>query len=350
LCTLKFLDRHDHELDATTAALKVSKFVTNQNFDDTDPDNFKVEVVDGAFVGSTVTVNLASKKADGAEHSELRNVTLTRVPNTNKFRSGFLRLVADSVDQQEESTRTLIVETGGKVEVTYAGTSAALNVCKPSTIKTVTVGMFIVRDWSTTDADAADKEMKARDLVTGDVARMNERYAQICMQVLPTVDVVDPPTGVNLLDGLQTEDPQNPGHPGAETLRLLDALATDSTNDIQMFWVNKLVGLDSQGQPVPVNGTTIGTTNNILISSVRFLPRPRPPFTAAHELGHVLCGGAGTLCGGAHTVNPPLWKTPHHPMDTHLMYFDSPLDDIFDRHRRLDTTEETTMRRHPLAR
>jgi hypothetical protein len=346
-CRLKFLDRNDHELDPAMAALRVSKFVTNQNFDMTDPDNFKVQVVDGSVPGDTVKVNLRSTLISTPSVSELE-VTLTRVSGTNKFRSGFLRLVADSVDRDEEPTRTLIVETGGSVEAAYAGTSAAMNVCKPSTIKTVTVGMFIVRHWLTTDLDAAQRDKTAEAAVRGDVARMNQRYAQICMQVQASVAFKDPPTGVNLADGLDVKDSQDPI--AAETIRLLNAFATASTDDIQMFWVKEI------NSPIGTitSGVTIGDTNNIVMSSIR------APLTAAHELGHVLCGGGASLCGGAHTVNPPNWDTPHHPMDANLMYFHGgpwtvpgdpvPRNDVFDKHRRLDATEETTMRSHPLAR
>jgi len=346
-CRFKFLDSHGNELDANTDALAVSKFVTNQDFNATDPDNFKVQIVDSAVVGNTVSVDLTSRKATGSPHHALNGITLTRVAGTNKFRSGFLRLVADAVDQGEEPTRTLLVETGGRVEATYAGApgvTAAMDVCKPSTIKTVTVSMFILRDWSTIDPDAEERDKTAIAAVRGDVARMNERYAQICMQVMASVEVVDPPPDVDLTNGFKrhTTVPNSPTP--EETALVNSSLATANTDDIQIFWVNFLDPSAAGIAYVPQYWTGLDArfANNAIVVA------GRKPFTLAHELGHLLCDAA-PLCGGGNT-EPGI----HHPTHTNLMYFDTSdsneANDISKATKRIDTTQQATMRSHPLAR
>jgi hypothetical protein len=342
-CRFKFLGPHDNALDATTSALRVSKFVTNQSFDATDPDNFKVQIVDGAVPGNTVKVDLASKKADGSDHSTLSDVTLTRVPGTNKFRSELLRLVSDSVDNDAEPTRTLIVETGGNVEMKYAGVPSAtsrINVCKPSEIKTVTIHVKILRKDGIPVIDPALVE-------PGDIARINERYAQICMTVsAPDPVPVDPPTGVDLSNGFDVHAVL--GIPTPEETALFGAEATPNTDDIQVFWVNYIVPIDPTRKPdtglaySPQHwtGASVRHGNNIVIV------QDRQTFVLAHELGHLLCA-ASARCGGAHTL--PL-DDAHHPTDTNLMYRTLRDGNSVGHEKRLDTTQETTMRSSGLAR
>lgn len=323
---IKFLDRNDIELDPAVSALKISKFVTNQNFDTTDPDNLKVQVTDSAVSGNTVTVNLSSAKASGTALDSLNNLTLNKVPSTNKFRSGLLRLVADTVDKASESTRTLVAATDGKVSASYTGPpngTAEINTCKPADIRTVTFSIFILRN---KPLASGGTEVISQASVQGDLALANQQYGQICVKLSAAISIVDPPAGVDLSDGL--DEFTVAGVPTAEEKALLDGLATASTADIQMFWVNSLSN-GSRGEafiPQSSTGANAKYANNEIVSN------SRTPFTLGHELGHVL------LNEGA-----------HHGTQTNLMRNSTSPANAVDASKRLDTTQETTIRSHALA-
>jgi hypothetical protein len=86
--------------------LQISNFVTTQSLDEPnghkDVDNFKLEVVDGDVDEDEdeVTTRIESLRPGGGSFAPRReiDITLKRVGDTSRFRSGWLRLVSDEVD------------------------------------------------------------------------------------------------------------------------------------------------------------------------------------------------------------------------------------------------------------
>jgi hypothetical protein len=112
--------------DAALETIDISNFVTTLHLGDDDghidPDNFKVEVEDPAVANDVdeISVDLESLAPDGTSFSpeRLRLVTLKRIEGTKRFRSRWLRLVVDGVDDGEQgggaeafNEQTLLVST-----------------------------------------------------------------------------------------------------------------------------------------------------------------------------------------------------------------------------------------------
>lgn len=124
--------------------LEVSNRVTTQalpaGFTDVsdDRDNFKVEVLDATATGNTIAavkVEVEALKRDHSQFSPRRkiNVELQRVGTTQLFRSKYLRLVVDDIDQAANTAQTLLTDwdstnedlhiLGQIVKVTYTAAS-----------------------------------------------------------------------------------------------------------------------------------------------------------------------------------------------------------------------------------
>ncbi|XYH98338.1 hypothetical protein ACMHYB_00790 [Sorangium sp. So ce1128] len=144
---VRFVD--DGGNPATTSAtvkntLEISNRVTTQalptGFTDAsdDRDNFKIEVLDAAATGNTIpagSVEVEALKRDHSAFSPRRkiNVELQRVGTSQLFRSRYLRLVVDKVDQAANPAQTVLTDwdrsdenveiLGQIVKVTYTAAS-----------------------------------------------------------------------------------------------------------------------------------------------------------------------------------------------------------------------------------
>ena len=153
--------------------------------------------------------------------------------------------------------------------------------------KTVTVGVVILRN--KTQATGGTPVI-AQPVVEKDLVIAQERYAQAGIRLSWSISTEDPPSGVDLSNGL-TEYTSNT--PTAEEKALFDGLATVATNDIQVFYVNFLSPAPgSTGEsfsPAQFNGVAVARyTNNLVISATT-----KGFSTLPHELGHLLLNTGG---------------------------------------------------------
>ena len=121
--------------------------------------------------------------------------------------------------------------------------------------------------------------------------RAQERYAQIAVDLNWDIKVIDPPSGVDLSDGLNANPLVNP-----EMSALLSA-ATSTTNDLQVFVVNDLkyspesilygIGFAQFAADALGYGGIDGYENTAIINwDLSFSLPGRQVF--AHEIGHIL--------------------------------------------------------------
>jgi hypothetical protein len=104
--------------DPALRVLNISNLRTNRNIaagnGQNDPDNFKIEIISAAVDGAVIPaaqVELEARDNNGATFIPARNiqVQLNRVGATNRFRSAYLRLVVDAVDQAVRANQTLLI-------------------------------------------------------------------------------------------------------------------------------------------------------------------------------------------------------------------------------------------------
>ncbi len=104
---LHFLGADNRGLDAEHDGLGMSRRITHDrslprgaaaSAQSTDRENFRVELIDPNERADVVHAELEAVGANGERHGLLRHVALLRVPGSDRLRSGFVRLVADSTD------------------------------------------------------------------------------------------------------------------------------------------------------------------------------------------------------------------------------------------------------------
>src|SRR5207237_4306377 len=108
---------------------------------------------------------------------------------------------------------------------------------------------------------------------------------------VPTIKIVNPPTGVDLSNGLSQHGPPVGGiiPATAEEQALLGAadLRTAANDDIELYYVNFLndgSGTGFRGESFP----KVGVTDAAYADSAIINTRDKRLFTVAHEIGHVL--------------------------------------------------------------
>jgi len=133
---LATLNARNEVVDATRDAVGISRFITNDaslsrqaRYDgpSADPDNIRVEIWDPAAEGDEIRAILEAGPAGGAARAS-RTVTLTRPAAGRPFRSEWLRLVGDEMDQQAPGVghRLLRVALRDGVRVRYPATAAGV--------------------------------------------------------------------------------------------------------------------------------------------------------------------------------------------------------------------------------
>ncbi len=105
---LSWLDASNAILDASNTALGISRHITHdgslpreigENTRSEDPENVRIEVEDASAQARVLYVNLVARDVHGLVTDVLRHLPLSRVGNSHRFRSGFVRLVADNTDK-----------------------------------------------------------------------------------------------------------------------------------------------------------------------------------------------------------------------------------------------------------
>src|SRR5690606_20628713 len=104
---LVLLDAGNRPLSEPDAALGISRHITHDrslqrsseaDAQSDDPENFRVELADPTETADVVYARLESWGTPNQSDGVLRHVPLRRVPGSARFRSPFVRLVADSTD------------------------------------------------------------------------------------------------------------------------------------------------------------------------------------------------------------------------------------------------------------
>ena len=152
---------------------------------------------------------------------------------------------------------------------------------------------------------------------------VQERYAQAGVKVEYTIAERDVPSGVDLSDGVTVRDTSASHTLSTEAKTFLDGLATvNATKDVQIFFVNRAIvgGGDVRGTAVAdywYDESEESYTYNLFVANIS------TPFTAAHELGHLLTDDG------------------HHPAAINLMLISTDMTNTLGATKRFDVSQET---------
>jgi hypothetical protein len=257
---------------------------------DKDSDRFYVRIPGAASMGA-VSIKVATVDNPDANYNDDETEIDMQVEG-NVLISKSMLLVSDDADDDHQvdsisddgkNDRTHKVQLGGKFQVKsikIGSIEHQTDIKTPVPVqKTVNFEVIILRQAAggAPVIDQADVE--------NDLKIAQERYAQTGIKLTWSINISDPPAGVDLADGL-TEFTSNT--PTVEEKALFDGLGTASSNDIQVFYVNFLhPAPGSKGEAFPPSYFSLPNdaqyTNNVVMSASQ-----RGPFTLPHELGHIL--------------------------------------------------------------
>ena len=127
LIGLDFIDSHNLVINPHEKALNVSNFKpvemalegTGYKQTSVDPDNFRLQVADKYMSMPTPSVTL--KNISTKSNTYILSDNGTSREGNKQWRSKFLRLVANSADQNALSEKTPLVALGDTIEITYQG-------------------------------------------------------------------------------------------------------------------------------------------------------------------------------------------------------------------------------------
>jgi hypothetical protein len=223
---LHFLGPDNRALDAELDGLGISRRITHDRslprtpsaqLESTDRENFRIELIDAREQSDVVHAELESVGADGERHGLLRHVALLRVANSDRLRSGFIRLVADSTDVSAPDVgfQLLQARLGDRVRVTIDDRTqhAEINVGGTSGSRQQlrgTLRLTVLRVTPNGPPSVGDDDAQATILARRQVEIANEIWAQCFIDFGPpeqaSVVVANPPPPALLavadLDGL----------------------------------------------------------------------------------------------------------------------------------------------------
>lgn len=296
-----------------------------------DSDRFYIRIPSAASIG-TASVTVATVENPDSNYNDAATEIDFQVEGSDLITKSLL-LVADDVDDGHQvdniadnakNDRTFKVQLGGKFKVESVkigsganGLSHQLNLKMPVPVKkTVDVRGVILRD----------KAQSAGGVPIVSVASVNgfwkiaqERYAQVGVKVnVVSVEVKDPPSGVDLTDGMLTLSTSSDGRPLAQEARsLITALGTKGdSSDIHVFYVNRIqTGTGFSGGWATAEYWHLNTdpdyTYNIFIEYNNSMASSAgitwQGYAAAHELGHLLTNAGHEDSSGSY----PVWHLMH---------------------------------------
>lgn len=168
-------------------------------------------------------------------------------------------------------------------------------------VKTVTITPVIIRDKPLADGGV---QLVPYETVAEHIRIMKERFAQVGVKIeFSTVELKDPPPGVDLSDGLTLTRPSGE-LVSEEAKKLIEKWGTTETTDIHIFYVNSLHALGSgilRGLAFTSYTMPEGFEDysyNAFVSTERTNGSiPVGGIVAAHELAHLLrnAGHAGSV-------------------------------------------------------
>jgi hypothetical protein len=274
------------------------------NFIDLDPDRFLVQVNDPSKKGAGIVSIQLSTDSDGeAYDDDATEIELAEdPPDSGIFISTNLLLVSDDVDDDysnpnvvaddTQNDRTHKVSLGGKVKVQYASTAAV--VCEKETSVTVAGIVHIIpiifRDKAQVSGGVP---VIASSQVEDFLAIAKERYAQVGVSISwATPTIHDPPTGVDLTDGLTARTSTLSRVLASEAKAAINGCGTlGDLTDIHLFYVDEVkIGSGLVGGSAIADywydETEEDYIYNIFMSDST--SSPWAPYAVAHELGHLL--------------------------------------------------------------
>lgn len=171
----------------------------------TDPKNFKVDVFDNQAGGDTVTASLSVQKPDRTPFSPARdhNIECKRLGSTDWFRSRYLRLVVDDVDDAAVAGQTILTDwdpsdptveiLGQKLKASYSagGQSAEAEAEVGTNKRRIRTAVHIMRATIGDDGTGVVTAAQAKQRVDKWFRRV---YAQVDMapQLTQPVHYIDP--------------------------------------------------------------------------------------------------------------------------------------------------------------
>jgi hypothetical protein len=225
-----FLDAHNRPLVSAGASLGISRSITHdaslpRNFvpevESADQENFRIELSDEAQRGNVLYARLESFAENGARHGVLRHVPLVRVANSARFRSPFVRLVADATDASAPDVgfQLLRAQLTDRIVATVASGRELVaeqrvgNTGSGQGMRDVLRGrlrILVLRAGRGTAPVLGSSDAEAIDLARRQVEIANEIWAQCFIDfgepARTEVQIVDPPLSALLavsdLDGL----------------------------------------------------------------------------------------------------------------------------------------------------
>ena len=308
-------------------------FTLKSNFKELDEERFFLEVTDSDVSGNTIIVNLESYERGDNPLTDLAadqqiGVTLTRVGNTDDFRSGACLLVTDKDEVDDNFTGpisgldgtddqgddpTLYAQCGGKLKLTYSGEEFIIDVCDqgPKEIRVVRLNIVSMRK-----NNGVDTYFDNTEIMT-EIQRLQKSWGQCCFRFLDQnggeIDVSDiiltnQPSGVTLDNGLETEFTTN-GTTSVdltdEEKNLIDGVKDLNPLTLDLIFIENVVDdpygtgvfteSGSRGFAIPLYLTnsvpSVSVISEQYINTV-FITKYRTYFTTPHEIGHILTNNA----------------------------------------------------------
>lgn len=338
-----FLDAAHNVVPVLNVAKWTNSFnagpLVKDNFIDLDTDHFYLRVNDPSKTGSgTISIHL-STDSDGTSYDDVATeIELDEEPaNPGVFISTNLLMVSDDVDDDftnpyvvaddTKNDRTHKVALGGKVKALYSCTAAVdceKEAVVPPSLKTVEVSVVVLRD-----KPAVSNGVPV--VTTTHVSNMwnivRERYAQVGVTIVYNVTIEDPPSGVDLTDGLLVRDFSTNRVLATEAKELIASCGTVGTNnDIHVFYVNTVMVGPNQAYGSAVADYYYYPSENDYLYNAFIDNSVNKPFNAAHELAHLLA------------------DAPHVSEEFNVLYSSTSTANFPAATKRLDTTQETNIR------
>jgi hypothetical protein len=164
--------------------------------------------------------------------------------------------------------------------------------------------------------------------------RSDDDYARIGLEIKvvgPAIKEI--PDTVNLDDGYQIQKEGQPGTTEEED-KFLEAVATETDQDIEVFYVRRIYNIDDPDNPnlgysyMPAGfPMSERIHNNVVVSGTA------TRYVLAHELGHILLNLVGHK-GPGHLMNARVWEI---------------FPDDFLNRKRLGKSDEQAIWKHPLV-
>ena len=307
---------------------------TKANFIDIDPDRFCVYVVHplsntdntvkdliqvtiktSSDVGSTIWLEETAIDSGNFWSKDWLLLTSVKVDDDYKIRNIADNAVGDP---------TFLVKLGDTVTATYGGAKAEATVPVEKTVK---LHINILRNKA--KADGGKEVITQATFESFHLKPANEIYAQVGIRFTATVQIVDPPAGVDLSDGFKDFlefDADGKIKMTDEEKALLNsvALRTEAADDIEVYYVNTMaIGYAEAfiASKVPDSKYTDSIVSRALT----------PENTLAHEIGHVLMDDGDHPDGRAGVLK------------VNLMAFPAAFDEKVTDSRRISVAQATNM-------